>query len=93
MFRRRSFCRTVVEAVASCRANLAIRFKSQNGTYRNQLLAVKRDVEIKSYRRNKINKMGGSLSGAIPDGKIPRGVFVCVLTGSLCNTCRVYFVI
>ena len=27
----------------------------------------------------------GSLSGAIPDGKIPRDVFVCALAGSLCN--------
>ena len=26
-----------------------------------------------------------SLSGAISDSEIPRDVFVCVLTGSLCN--------
>ena len=29
--------------------------------------------------------VGGSLSGAIPDGKIPRDAFVCVLADSLCN--------
>ena len=27
----------------------------------------------------------GSLSGAMPDGKIPRDVFVLLLAGSLCN--------
>ena len=35
--------------------------------------------------RNSINKHGGSFSGAIPDGKIPRDVFLFVLAGSLCN--------
>ena len=29
--------------------------------------------------------VGGSLSRAIPDGKIPIDVFVCILAGSLCN--------
>ena len=31
------------------------------------------------------NSIVESVSGAIPDGKIPRDVFVCVLAGSICN--------
>ena len=53
---------------------------------RNVCLRQSHQLNLHTEMRQKTKSLlGGSLSGAIPDGKIPKDVFVCVLTGSLCN--------